>query len=146
MKFDLTVGNWQTLQATAQVVRTEVFVHEQGIAPKDEWDADDPTATHAVIYLSNDKVTPVATARLLQPDPHIAKIGRMAVTRSLRGYGLGRQLVQALLRVAKERGDHEVRLSAQISAEGFYTQLGFVRHGETYDEVGIAHVEMRLKI
>ena len=146
MKFELKTGDWAALQTTAQVVRTEVFVHEQGIAPEDEWDADDATATHAVIYLNADKVTPVATARLLQPEPHIAKIGRMAVTRTLRGSGLGSQLVQALLHIAKARGDHQVRLSAQLSAEGFYTQLGFKRHGEPYDEVEISHVEMRLLI
>ncbi len=138
------VGNWQTLQANAQAVRTEVFVHEQGIDPEDEWDAADSKAVHAVI--TNKYDLPLATARLLQPEPGIAKIGRMAVTRLMRGSGLGRDLVKVLLQEAKARGDKEVRLSAQKSAEGFYARLGFQPHGEPYDEVGIAHVEMRLSI
>jgi predicted GNAT family N-acyltransferase len=34
-------------------------------------------------------------------------------------------------------------LHAQRSAEGFYKRQGFVVDGEPFDEVGIAHIEMR---
>lgn len=138
------VGTWQDLQPLAQTVRTDVFVHEQGIKAEDEWDAADASAIHAV--LTNRYGVPLGTARLLQPEPHVAQVGRMAVTRLMRGTGFGRQLIEALLDTARQRGDQEVRLHAQRSAEGFYQRQGFVAHGEPFDEVGIAHIEMRKKI
>ena len=135
------VGTWDALQASAQAVRTEVFVGEQGIAPEDEWDAADATALHAV--LRNRYGVPLGTARLLQPEAGVAQMGRMAVTRLMRGSGFGHQLLEALVQAALARGDTEVRLHAQRSAEGFYKRQGFEPHGEPFDEVGIPHIEMR---
>jgi predicted GNAT family N-acyltransferase len=43
---------------------------------------------------------------------------------------------------AQQRGDAEVMLYAQRSAEGFYQRLGFAPRGQPFDEVGIAHIEM----
>ena len=135
------VGTWDQMKAAAQSVRIEVFVQEQRIAPEDEWDEADADATHAV--LTNRYGVPMGTARLLQAQPGIAQIGRMAVTRLMRGSGLGHQLLEVLVQTARARGDHEVRLHAQRSAEGFYKRQGFVAHGQPFDEVGIAHIEMR---
>jgi predicted GNAT family N-acyltransferase len=44
--------------------------------------------------------------------------------------------------MAQTRGDKEVRLHAQCSAQAFYARAGFVPVGEPFDEVGIAHIEM----
>ena len=137
---ELRLGTWQDLQPQAQAVRTEVFVGEQGISAEDEWDAADASAVHAVIC--NRYQLPLGTARLLQPEPGVGQIGRMAVTRLLRGSGLGGQLLRALLEAARARGDREVRLHAQRSAEGFYRRQGFVPTGAPYDEVGIPHITM----
>jgi predicted GNAT family N-acyltransferase len=140
----IEIGDWTLMQAAAQTVRTAVFVHEQGIAPEDEWDADDATALHAVLFDLHG--TPLGNARLLQPSDNIAKVGRMAVLRQERGHGYGARLLQALLREARRRGNKEVRLSAQRSAEGFYAAHGFVISGEPFDEVGIPHIEMQLDL
>jgi predicted GNAT family N-acyltransferase len=43
---------------------------------------------------------------------------------------------------ARQRGEHEVLLHAQLSAAGFYTRAGFTTRGSPFDEAGIAHVEM----
>ena len=138
------VDTWDALKDSAQAVRTEVFVHEQSIAPEDEWDAADATAVHAV--LSNRYGVPLGTARLLQPEAGVGQIGRMAVTRLMRGSGFGHELIQALLQAALARGDREVRLHAQRSAEGFYKRQGFEPYGEPFDEVGIAHLAMRRRL
>jgi predicted GNAT family N-acyltransferase len=66
----------------------------------------------------------------------------MAVSRVLRGTWLGREILQALMQAARERGDREVLLHAQRSAEGFYRKLGFSPRGEPFEEAGIAHIEM----
>ena len=84
----------------------------------------------------------MATGRLLQPEPGVAKIGRMAVHKVLRGSGVGRQLLEALLAVAAARGDQDVVLHAQRSAEDFYLRLGFKPRGAVFEEAGIAHIEM----
>ena len=136
----LQLGTWQKLGASARQVRTEVFVHEQRIPLEMEWDDADETAVHAIAL--NRLGMPVATGRLLQHAPGVARIGRMAVSRVLRGTWLGRDILLALMQAARERGDREVILHAQRSAEGFYKRLGFVPRGEPFDEAGIAHIEM----
>ena len=137
----LETGHWSTLKEKAQPVRTQVFVQEQGIDAKDEWDTADADAVHAVI--TNRFGHPLGTARLLKKSPGVAQIGRMAVVRVMRGSGLGGQLLNALVDIAKARGDKEVLLHAQTSAQAFYAREGFVPVGEPFDEVGIAHIEMR---
>lgn len=134
------VGPWHELKDGARQVRTEVFLKEQRIPLEMEWDEADETALHAVAY--NRLGMPVATGRLLQQAPGVARIGRMAVSRVLRGGGLGRSILQALMQAAAARGDHEVMLHAQRSAEGFYRGLGFENRGEAFDEAGIPHIEM----
>ena len=137
----LETGHWSTLKEKAQPVRTQVFVQEQGIDAKDEWDSADADAVHAVI--TNRFGHPLGTARLLKKSPGVAQIGRMAVVRVMRGSGLGGQLLNALVDIAKARGDKEVLLHAQTSSQAFYAREGFVPVGEPFDEVGIAHIEMR---
>ena len=140
----IEMGGWPLMQNAAQVVRTAVFVQEQGIAPEDEWDADDATALHAVLFDMNGQ--PLGNARLLQPSVKVAKVGRMAVLEKARGQGYGARLLHALIREAKRRGHKEVHLSAQRSAEQFYAAHGFSAVGEPFDEVGIAHIEMQLNL
>ncbi|KAF1048712.1 YbgC/FadM family acyl-CoA thioesterase [Xylophilus sp.] len=134
-------GPWDALGNQAGRVRTAVFVDEQGIAPEDEWDADDATAIHAVVV--NRLGQPLATGRLLRHGQGEGRIGRMAVHCSLRGSRLGRAVLDALVETARARGDHTLLLHSQRSAEGFYANAGFAPHGEPFDEVGIAHIEMR---
>jgi predicted GNAT family N-acyltransferase len=76
----------------------------------------------------------------------VARIGRMAVHRAVRGSGVGRRVLEALLSQAKARGDHEVMLHAQRSAEEFYLGMGFVPRGGPFEEAGIVHIEMNRAI
>jgi predicted GNAT family N-acyltransferase len=79
---------------------------------------------------------------MLEHAPGVARIGRMAVDQNLRGSGVGRAVLDALLQAARERGDCEVVLHAQTSAAEFYRRAGFVERGPEFDEAGIAHIEM----
>lgn len=136
----LKLGGWDILGTDAARIRTQVFVEEQRIPMEMEWDEADATALHAVAY--NRLGQPLATGRLLQAESGVAKVGRMAVHRVLRGSHLGRDLLQALMAQAAQRGDREVVLHAQRSAEGFYARQGFVVRGEPFNEVDIPHIEM----
>ena len=139
--YRLHIGSWASLQVWAAAVRIAVFVQEQGIPVAEEWDKDDAGALHAVITDAQD--VPIATGRLLQPQPGLAQIGRMAVLSSHRGQHLGASILQALCDAAYARGDTQCVLHAQRSAEGFYRRHGFEPEGEPYDEVGIEHITMR---
>lgn len=74
--------------------------------------------------------------------PGVAKIGRMAVSQGLRGSGVGRHVLDALMKAARARGDREVLLHAQTSAAPFYLRSGFAPRGPQFEEAGIPHIEM----
>jgi len=137
---EVRTGSWDTLGAQAGAIRTEVFVDEQKIPDDLEWDSADAGSLHAVAY--NRFGAALGTGRLLEHVPGVAKIGRMAVATGARHSGVGRAVLEALLGAARQRGDREAVLHAQLSAAPFYERAGFVRRGPEFDEAGIAHVEM----
>lgn len=140
----LEVGNWQTLGKSAMLLRTEVFVEEQGVPLALEHDEWDTTCDHVTLFNRLDQ--PMATGRLLPAQAGVSRIGRMAVKRVLRGSGLGEIVLQALLDRASSRGDFEVVLHAQTSAQDFYAKFGFTPDGAVYLEAGIEHITMRKRL
>ena len=143
----LQIGDWAALGASALPLRTEVFVEEQGVPLAMEHDELDAVSVHAVAFNRMDQA--VATGRLIAQSGQsagISKIGRMAVKRVLRGADFGKAVLQALLDVARSRGDRAVVLHAQLSAKDFYVKQGFVQEGDVFEEAGMAHVTMRLAL
>ncbi|WP_318023303.1 GNAT family N-acetyltransferase [Paucibacter sp. B2R-40] len=137
---EVRVGSWAELGAEAGAIRQAVFVEEQKIPAEMEWDAADESCLHAVAF--NQQGEALATGRLLPHVPGVAKIGRMAVSQAMRGGGVGRAVLDALMRAARAQGYREVLLHAQISAAGFYARAGFTQRGAVFEEAGIGHVEM----
>ena len=140
----LQLGSWWALKNVAGGLRNEVFVQEQGVDQALEWDEQDPLCVHAV--LRNRMGLTVATGRLLPALDGVSKIGRMAVKRQLRGLKLGDQVLTGLLEAARKRGDREVVLHAQCTAENFYQRQGFTRRGEVFVEADMDHVEMAIRL
>lgn len=139
----LQLGAWNDLGRFASPLRMAVFVREQGVPPALEMDELAPLCLHIVAFDASGQA--VATGRLLkdQGTPGTARIGRMAVARAVRGQGVGRQVLDALVAAARQRGDTQVVLSAQLHARNFYAQAGFVAEGDVYDDAGIPHITMR---
>ena len=135
-------GHWSRFGEAASAIRQEVFVQEQQIPAELELDAADASAWHAVAC--NRLGHAVGTGRLLQESAGVGRIGRMAVRRALRGSGVGRALLNALVEAARARGDHEVCLHSQASAVAFYRRAGFEPVGPVFVEAGIEHQTMRL--
>jgi predicted GNAT family N-acyltransferase len=125
-------------------LRTRVFVGEQGVPPEIEQDAADATAVHVLSRDGDGRV--VATGRLLLRDDGTASIGRMASDASVRGRGHGAAVLAELHRQAALRGVTEVQLHAQVTARGFYERAGYTAIGEVYEEAGIAHVTMVIRL
>jgi len=136
----LSIGSWAELSDAARLVRTDVFIKEQGIPEAEEWDDLDALCSHVVAY--NSQGEPIATARLLPSQNGTAKIGRMAVLLAWRGQGIGALMLQRLVQTAHERGDQEAVLHAQSQAQGFYAAQGFEARGEVFKEVDIDHLLM----
>jgi len=121
-------------------VREAVFVREQNVPRDLELDALDADCLH--VLAEDADARPIGTARLT-PD---GRIGRMAVLPDWRGRHVGSSLLHALLRQAHAGGRSEVSLHAQVDAIDFYRRHGFIAEGERFEEAGIAHQSMRLRL
>jgi predicted GNAT family N-acyltransferase len=121
-------------------LRLAVFVEEQGVPLDMELDEHDET--DAVHIMGCDEGEVVATARMVNLDG-VGKIGRVAVAQSARGKGYGKQVIEALMNLARDAGTvSSFALDAQIQATGLYEKLGFEKVGDVFDDAGIDHIKM----
>ncbi len=127
-------------------LREEVFVHEQGVSKEDEYDEFDKTAVH---YLAADEQgNAVGTARWRLTDKGI-KLERFAVKKDARGLGVGSMLLESVLEDIIKSGKQKEKmlyLHAQISALPLYQKFGFEKEGDVFEECGIRHYKMTLKM
>jgi predicted GNAT family N-acyltransferase len=70
----------------------------------------------------------------------------MAVLKVWRGRGIGGLILECLVEQARQRGDRELVLSAQVHAIDFYRAHRFAAEGEEYEEAGIRHRDMRRRL
>jgi predicted GNAT family N-acyltransferase len=130
---------WTEAQSELADIRRRVFVEEQGVPLELEWDGLDESAEHV---LAKEHDTALGCARLLPG----GKIGRMAILPEARGRGIGHSMLRAILDHLQARGIAEARLSAQTHAIPFYEKCGFTVCSDTYDDAGIPHRDMKLKL
>lgn len=135
----LPVPVFSPLCNLAFALRRAVFIDEQQVQDE-EFDELDRTAAHFVAIVAGDVV---GTLRLIATSEHM-KIGRVAVAKSARGSGIGRQLMQHAMDHARAAGQYRFALNAQADKAGFYETLGFHAVTEPADDgSGILHVEMQ---
>lgn len=129
--------------AACRALRRVVFIEEQGVSEADEIDDRDADAIHLLAWVEGQAL---GSARLLLGEGY-GKIGRVCVLRAARGQGIGAALIRAAVaRFAQIDGVTEVRLGAQTHALGFYQALGFQAFGPIYEDAGIAHRDMALRL
>ena len=138
--FKVRLADWGRDEAALRDVRTRVFVVEQSVTEREEWDGLDAECTHAVAESATGEV--IGTGRL-HPS---GKIGRMAVGAEWRGQGVGAAILRRLLEEATRVGLESVYLHAQVPVVGFYARFGFVAEGEEFEEANIPHRLMRLRL
>jgi len=125
-------------------LRSEIFVVEQTCIYLDV-DGKDPKALHVI---GNKKGEIVAYARIFRSGDYFeeAGIGRVAVKRTERKYGYGKDIMKAAIAAVERHFNESVmRVSAQLYLERFYHSLGFEQIAEGYLEDGIPHIGMVLK-
>ncbi|MGH3566115.1 MAG: GNAT family N-acetyltransferase [Pseudonocardia sp.] len=122
-------------------LRGEVFVVEQA-CPYGELDGRDLEDRARHYWLGgNGRPEPVlGCLRLLEEPDGDYRVGRLCTTGLVRGRGLGRRLMEAVL---GEVGDGPCVLDAQEYLASFYRGYGFEAIGPAYDWAGVAHLPMR---
>lgn len=124
--------------------RQTIFVVEQRSAYPD-LDGLDRNARHLLLRSEGELA---GYLRLWpMPDPPLIRIGRVAVAAHRRRCGLGRMLVKEALRLCRENYPaHPIVLSAQAHLVAFYATLGFAVVSTPYDDFGVQHVDMKMKM
>lgn len=134
--FSVRIADWAHDEPALRRIRRNVFVVEQNVPEAIEWDGIDAGCRHAI---AEDVVgMPIGCGRLL-PDGHI---GRMAVIAEWRGRGVGSELLETLLGLARALAYPRAILNAQTKAVAFYARFGFDPVGGVFEEAGIPHQTM----
>jgi predicted GNAT family N-acyltransferase len=128
----------------AFAVRERVFCEEQGVPREEEIDERDEHALH-LVALDPGASRVIGTLRLLC-DADSAKVGRVAVEREWRRRGIAARMLAMALARARERGCSRVRLASQLEARSVYERAGFAVESEPFEEAGIEHVWMGLRL
>ncbi|MFA5421512.1 MAG: GNAT family N-acetyltransferase [Bacilli bacterium] len=124
-------------------IRTAVFLIEQSVPPRDEFDGSDEGQNHLLIYKEN---TPIGTIRYDFEKPHLVHLSRIATLKEYRGQGYTKQAMQSLMdRLVAKVMPLTFILDAQTQALGFYEKLGFKKEGDEFLDADIPHFHMRLK-
>lgn len=123
-------------------LRAEVFVVEQN-CPYQDLDGKDQKSFHLLGWKNNELV---AYCRLLPPVvsyPTAASIGRVVNSSSVRGQGVGKELMLKAIEHCRVLFPGEpITISAQHYLLRFYQELGFREQGDVYLEDDIPHIEM----
>jgi predicted GNAT family N-acyltransferase len=125
------------LAEKAIAIRRTVFVEEQGVDPRLEYDNED--VSHHYLLMLADK--PIATARWRETEKGI-KLERFAVLSGFRNRGIGEVILKKVLKDVVHM-KKMIYLHSQINAIPFYERNGFVKFGEQFTEAGIVHFLMK---
>ena len=128
----------------AFALREEVFYGEQGVPRQEDRDGLDDLALH-VVALAPAQERVIGTLRVVI-DGARAKVGRVVVARDWRGHGIASRMLALALAAARERGCEQVRLASQVPVVPLYERAGFAVESEPFDEAGIPHVWMGLRL
>ncbi|MFN5006886.1 MAG: GNAT family N-acetyltransferase [Ignavibacteria bacterium] len=141
LAFDELTGNdvYEILK-----LREAVFILEQQCLYIDI-DNVDKTSLH-ITFIKEDKL--LAYARIIPGNsPDHVIIGRIIVNESVRGTGLGKELVHTAIAQAQiHYSPIKIDISAQDYLRRFYESFGFIIHGTIYDLDGIPHIDMSLQL
>ncbi|MBQ7354723.1 MAG: GNAT family N-acetyltransferase [Clostridia bacterium] len=131
----MEIRAYTSLPEAAKEIRIAVFCDEQGFV--EEFDEADDIAVHLVAFEGD---TAVGTCRYLQSGPEgCYLIGRIAVSRTHRGRGIGGLLVRRAEAEIAAMGGIRTHIGAQVRAMPFYKSLGYTPVGERYMDEHVEH-------
>jgi len=127
--------------ASIRLVREAVFIDEQHVPRKLEFDERDALCRHVLAF---DGTAPVGTGRL--DLDYGGKVGRVAVLATHRRSGVGALVMQRLHEIARAQRQPRLWCHAQLTAVPFYERLGYVSSGPVFIEADIDHVRMEYTV
>jgi predicted GNAT family N-acyltransferase len=144
--FTVSLVSWHDGEPLLRAIREAVFLREQHVPAKLEWDGLDEGCRHALALSM--KGDAIGCGRIIPPGDKQspAHIGRLAVLPDWRGKRVGTALLEALLNYARSMKYPEVIVHAQVQAKSFYRRFGFEAEGEEFMDAGIPHILMRLSL
>lgn len=143
--FTVSLVCWHDCEPLLRAIREAVFMSEQGVSAKQEWDGLDETCRHALAL--NAKGDAIGCGRITLPKGRTpARIGRLAVLPEWRGKMVGTALLEALLDHARDMHYPQVMVNAQVQALPFYHRFGFEEDGKEFLDAGMPHIKMRLRL
>jgi predicted GNAT family N-acyltransferase len=93
----------------------------------------------------NDENEPIGAGRYREVEDY-GKIERICILANYRKNGSGKQLMDEIIRYAKETGAKKVKLNAQTHALPFYEKLGFTVTSDEFLDAGIPHKAMEMEL
>ena len=125
-------------------LRNQVLLRPIGI-PDFGWEMNDKNSWHFVA-VEDAKVIGCVILFPLNEEKSKAQLMQMAVDNSWQGKGVGKLLVQSLMAFATAVEIKEIEIHSRAEVTTFYEQLGFQVYGDEFEEVGIKHRLLHLKI
>lgn len=139
MKIKNFLSTDQKSISEAYEIRKKVFVQEQKVDQREEFDDFDASSLHYLVHIDGKSI---GTARWRFTEKGI-KFERFAVLKEYRQNGVGKMLLNTMLNDIPK--DLNLFLHAQVSVIPFYEKSGFVKEGEMFSECEIDHYKMIYK-
>lgn len=121
-------------------IRTLVFVKEQDVDPKIEYDEYENQCNHYLLYLDEE---PVGAARWRETKDGI-RLERFALLPEYRNRGIGEKLVKHVLKDVIPL-NKPIYVHSQVRSKGIYERCGFKAKGDVFNEADIDHIYMKYK-
>lgn len=137
-------SNHQWVKAASFFLRTLVFVQEQNISPKAEFDMYDSDQTNYLVIFYGQ--TPIATGRYQQDDLRTVRPDRVCVRREWRKKGIGRRVILEIEQLGRQNNCSLSRIHGEKQAIPFYKKLGYEVVSDEFIEDGIICVKLEKKI
>ena len=123
-----------------RAIRDKVFIQEQNVPAKLEWDGLDDSCHHALALSTNGEA--IGCGRITAK----GHIGRVAVLPEWRRKLIGTAILELLVDYARSQGYTKVELNAQEQAIDLYKKFGFEAKGKTFMDANIPHRRMTLEL
>ena len=134
----IVVETFYNITDVIEDIRREIFIDEQGISEKDEFEGGEGSFIH---FCMCENGIVIGYARVHVKD-HTLHVGRIAVRKRFRQCGNGKYIVSFAEKFGLLVDCIEVSLNAQIQAQGFYEKLGYAPIDTIFLEAGIEHIKM----
>ena len=124
------------------IIRKKVFVKEQKLFSKSDWDRYDAEALHIAAFQGK---RIIGTVRIYHQEKDVWFGGRLAVLKGFRGRA-GRLLIEKAIEVAKRKKAKRFLAYIQLKNVSFFKRCGWSEAGEAFPYHGVPHQMMEAEL